>query len=192
MTARVYSTWNPNACGATQNDLILDQGNLVVTTGQDSLSNARKVLATLPKSSASGFYETVFWSTPQVSLSTNIATGVAQPDSPLNEAVGHDAKSCGYYPATGEIKKNNVVLTTLDPIDERTDIEVYLIPFGGHIYVSFIIAGTWVYEVDLGTSGVWVPAQTLAGGIAGETSSYTRFGGGGVAFNYPRIVAPPT
>ena len=87
MTARVYSTWNPNALG---DGLVLDQGNLVVTTGQDSLSNARKVLATLPKSSASGFYETVFWSTPQVSLSTNVATGVALTDSPLNEAVGHD------------------------------------------------------------------------------------------------------
>lgn len=189
MTARVYSTWNPNALG---DGIALTQGNIVVTTAADSLSNARKVLATLPKGSAPGFYETVFWSTPQVSLSTNIATGVAQPDSALNEAVGHDAKSCGYYPATGEIKLNNVVLTTLDPIDERVDIGVYLIISGGHIYVSFMTAGTWRYEVDLGTSGVWVPAQTLAGGIAGETSSYTRFGGGGVAFNYPRIVAPPT
>lgn len=192
MTARVYSTWNPNACGTTQGDLLLQQGNLVVTTGRDSLSNARKVLATLPKGSAPGFYETVVWSTPQVSLSTNFATGVATPDSPLNQAVGADAKSCGYYPATGAIIKNGVTLTTLNAIPERTDIGIYLIFQTGHAYANFIVAGTWVYEVDLGTGNVWLPAQTLAGGIAGETSTYTRFGGGGVAFNYPRIIAPPT
>lgn len=193
MTSRVFSTWNPNALG---DGLVLAQGNIVVTTAADSLSNARKVLGTLPKGSAPGFYETVFWSTPQVSLGTNVATGVAMPDSPLDQAVGADSKSCGYYPATGDIIMGGVTLTTTssahDPIPERTDIGVYLIFFGGHAYVNFIVAGTWIFEVDLGTSGVWVPAQTLAGGIAGETSSYTRFGGGGVAFNYPRIVAPPT
>lgn len=193
MTARVYSTWNPNALGE---GLLLEQGNLVVTTGADNLSNDRKVLGTLPKGTAPGFYETVFWSTPQVSLGDNVATGVAQPDSPLDQAVGADSKSCGYYPATGQIILNGTVLTTShtahDPIIERIDIGVYFHPFGGHMYVSFIVAGTWIYEVDLGTSGLWVPAQTLAGGIAGETSSYTRFGGGGVAFNYPRIIAPPS
>lgn len=193
MTSRVYSTWNPNALGE---GLLLSQGNRVITTGADNLSNSRKVLGTLPKRTARGFYETVFWSTPQVSLGDNIATGVAQPDSPLDQALGADSKSCGYYPATGVILLNGTPITTstsaLEPIPERTDIGVYFHPVGNHMYISFVVAGSWVYEVDLGTSGLWVPAQTLAGGIAGETSSYTRFGGGGEAFNYPRIVAPPT
>lgn len=194
MTARVFSTWNPNALG---HGLALEQGNLVITTLENSLSNARKVLGTLPKGASPGFYETVFWSVPRVSLGDNVATGVALPDSPLDQAVGADAKSCGYYPATGEIIYGGVVLTTtaaaVDPIPERTDIGVYLIFQTNHAYVNFIVNGTWVYEVDLGTGGgVWVPAQTLAGGNAGETSSYTRFGGGGVAFNHPRIIAPPT
>lgn len=190
MTARVYSTWNPNALGA---GLLLDQGNLVVTTGADSLSNARKVLGTLPKGSSPGFYETVAWSIPRVSLGTNFATGFAQPDSPLDQAVGADSKSCGYYPATGDIIYNGSPLTTIVAQPERVDIGCYLIFSGGHAYAVFIVAGTWVYEADLGTGGAsWLPAQTLAGGIAGETSTYTRFGGGGVAFDYPRIIAPPT
>lgn len=189
MTAKVFSTWNPNALGA---GLMLAQGNLVVTTSLDSLSTARKVLGTLPKGTAAGFYETVFWSIPRVSLGDNVATGVANPDSPLDQAVGADSKSCGYYPASGKIIKNGSTLTTLAARPERADIGVYFHPFGGHMYVSFVVDGTWVYEVDLGTSGLWIPAQTIGGGVAGETSSYTRFGGGGVAFNYPRITAPPT
>lgn len=192
MTARVFSTWNPHAVG---DGLGLQQGNVVITTLVSGLSNARKVLGTLPKGLAPAFYETVFYSVPMVSLSDNVATGLAKPTSPLNEAVGHDADSCGYYPATGEIKKGNTVLTTLDPIDERTDIGIYM-TIGGlggnHAFMNVITAGVWRYAVDLGAGSLWVPAQTLAGGNATETSSYTRFGGGGVAFNYPRIVAPPT
>ncbi len=61
MTSRVYSTWNPNARGE---GLALTQGNVVVTTLADSLTNARKVLGTLPKGSAPAFYETVPWSVP--------------------------------------------------------------------------------------------------------------------------------
>src|SRR6185295_9973599 len=103
MTARVYSTWNPNALG---DGLALAQGNLVITTIANALPNDRKVLATLPKGSSPGFYETVFWSVPRVSLADNVATGVAHPDSPLDHAVGADSKSCGYYPATGDLVYN--------------------------------------------------------------------------------------
>jgi hypothetical protein len=190
MTARVFSTWNPNAVGE---GLLLDQGGLVITTGVSALSNARKVIGTLPKGSSPGFYETVFWSVPRVSLGSNVATGVAQPDSPLDQAVGADSKSCAFYPATGDIIFAGSTLTTLDPIPERVYIGVYLIFSGGHAFVNFIVSGSWIYEVDLGTGGkLWLPAQTLAGGNATETSSKTLFGGGGIAFNYPRIVAPPS
>lgn len=188
MSARTYAFWNSNALGE---GLALLQGGVMVTTLQDNLSNSRKVLGTLPKGASEGFYETVFWSVPRVSLGTNIATGLAHPDSPLDEPVGADAKSCGYYPATGDIVMGGYVLDTLDPIDERKDIGIHLVFFGGHAYMIVAIEGSYGRTVDLGVATSWVAAQTLAGGIAGETSSYTRFGGGGVAFNHPRLTTPP-
>ena len=187
MTARTYSTWNPNALGT---GLLLDQGNLVVTTGADSLSNSRKVLATLPKATSSGYSETEFWSTPQVSLSTNAAVGVAKVGSSLSAALGVDANSCGYYPATGEVKKNNVVLTTLAAIPERRTIGIYFAESGGDVHMIITVQGSWVYGADLGAVGdLWVPALTLAGGNATETSAFTNFGQRG--FNYPVIIYPP-
>lgn len=190
MTARVYSAWNPNAVGA---GLALDQGNRVITTLENALDNSRKVLGELPKANAPAYYQTELWSTPRTSFGDAVTIGVATPISPLDQAVGADAYSCGYYPGNGNIIYNGTTLTTLDPIPERRKIGVYLIFAGGHAYVNFIVEGTWVYQVDLGTAGYfWLPAQTLSGGNAGELSSWTLFGGGGIAFDYPRIVAPPT
>lgn len=187
MTARTYSTWNPRALGAS---LLLDQGNLVVTTGANALSNSRKVLGTLPKGSSAGYFETQFWSTPQVSLGTNIAVGLAQPTSSLAAAVGADSLSCGYYPATGAVIYNGSTLTTLAAIPERRVIGIYLTFGSGHAYMVITVSGFWVYAADLGTGGgTWVPALTLAGGNAGETSAYSNFGQRG--FDYPTIIYPP-
>jgi hypothetical protein len=187
MTARTYSTWNPNALGT---GLLLDQGNLVVTTGANALSNSRKVLGTLPKGGSSGYFETQFWSTPQVSLGTNVAVGVAQQTSSLASAVGADAASCGYYPATGAVIYNGSTLTTLDAIPERRVIGIFLRFAAGHAYMVITVSGSWVYGADLGTGGaLWVPALTLAGGNATETSAYSNFGQRG--FDYPFIVYPP-
>lgn len=86
MSARTYATWNQNAFGE---GLALLQGGVMISTLQDNLSNSRKVLGTLPKGSSEGFYETVFWSVPRVSLGTNIATGLAMPDSPLDLSLIH-------------------------------------------------------------------------------------------------------
>lgn len=186
MTSRVYSTWNPRAIG---DGLALDQGNLVVTTIADNLDTSRKVLGTLPKHSALGFFETEFYSLPQVDLGFNVAVGLAQTDSPLNAPPGGDTHSIGYYPATGEILYKSVLVTTVDPIPERTVIGIYMNNIGGHQYMNVIVSGTWVYQVILDDDNFWVPAIMVAGGNATETSAYSNFGQR--AFNYPRMIAPP-
>jgi hypothetical protein len=185
MTSRVYSTLNPNALGA---GLVLDQGNLLLTTGADALSNARKVLGTLPKSGSVGQFESIFWSVPRVSLGTNAAVGLAQTTSPLNQAPGIDALSIGYYPATGEVRKNNVVLTTLTIIDERKTITIYQQFFGGNLFFNIAVAGTALFQYQM-DAGFWVPCGMVAGGNAGETLAEFNFGQRG--FHYPRIVAVP-
>lgn len=185
MTSRVLSTWNPNALG---DGLVLDQGNLVVTTGADALDNSRKVLGTLPKASSVAFFESVFWSTPQVDLGSNIAIGVAKTTSALDVQPGGDADSWGYYPATGDIINNSAGVGSINPIDERTIIGIYLNYFSSALYMNIIIEGSWVASFEL-DSGFYVPCAMLAGGNAGETSLFSNFGQRG--FNYPRIVAPP-
>jgi hypothetical protein len=185
MTSRVYSTWNPNAC---YTGLVLDQGNLQVTTGSDALSNSRKVLGTLPKSGSVGQFETVFYSVPRVNLGTNVAVGLAQPGSPLGSAVGADSSSWGYYPATGDVVNNGSTLTTLTVVDERQTITIYMEFFGGNLYMNIAVNGTALYQVQI-DPGFYVPALTLAGGNAGETIAQSNFGQRG--FDYPRIIAVP-
>lgn len=186
MTSRVYSTWNPNAVG---DGLVLTQGNLVVTTEFGSLDNSRKVLATLPKASSSGYFQTKFWSTARSDLGTQVAVGLAKPTSALDAAPGADADSIGYYPATGEIVLNGSTLTSVPPIDERVAINLYYFVGGGHSFVSFMTNGSFLYSADLGATDFWMPTLVVSGGDnAGDVSAIANFGQSG--FDYTFTSAP--
>jgi hypothetical protein len=185
MSSRILSTWDPNALG---DGLSLELGNLVVATAQNALSNSRKVIGTLFKATGTGYTENEFWSVPQVSLGTNVAIGLAQPDSTLTTAVGADAKSWGFYPATGLVLNNGATVATLDIIPERTVISIYLSLVTTPTMV-IAVAGSWRASIVLPSSKSWAMAATLAGGNAGETSLFTNFGQRG--FNYRNIQGPP-
>jgi hypothetical protein len=190
MPSRTYCTWDPNAIG---DGLLLDDGNLVVTTGANALSNARKVMGTLFKGVGRFNSEHEFWSVPRVNLGTNAVIGIAEPDSPLDQAVGADAKSYGLVLGTGEVKNNGNVITTLDVINEPTDsvlravISLYVVLDSGP-WMVIAVDGSWRYQLSLPSGKFWAFAATLAGGNAGETSLFSNFGQRG--FNYPIIQGP--
>jgi hypothetical protein len=191
MTSRTFNTWNPNACDPS---LLLDQGNLVVTTGANALSTSRKVMGTLLKSTGRFNSEHEVWTVPMVNLGANVVLGVAQTDSPLNQAVGADSKSYGFVLGTGELKNNGSVITTLDIVNEPTTsilrnvISLYTVLDSGP-WLIIAINGSERYMLSLPSGKTWGWAATLAGGNAGETSLYSNFGQRG--FNFPIIQGPP-
>ena len=184
MSSRVFGTWDENALG---DGLVLDLGGLVVKTGQNALSNSRKVIGTLFKATGTGYFESEFWSIPQVSLGTNVAIGLAQPDSPLNQAVGADSKSVAFYPATGLVLSNGATVATLDIVPERTVISMYMSLLTPTLLIA--INGTLRGSISLASGKSWAPACTVAGGNAGETFNFTNFGQRG--FNYRVLQGPP-
>lgn len=190
MSSESFATWNPRALG---DGMELEEGNLVVTTGRPSLSNARKSLATMPKSLGQAVSEHEIWSIPQVNLGTRAAIGLAQPDSPLNQAVGADAKSWGFYLGTGLIVNNGSTVATLDIINEPTSspsalravVSILFQVVAGTPQFILAINGSWRYGFALPSGKSYVLASTLSGGEAGELSLFSNFGQRGL--NYPRI-----
>lgn len=181
-----FASWNPNAC---DDQLVLLESNTIVTTNANGLTNARKVLGTLPIGAGLVSSEHEFWSVPEVNLGTNVAIGIAQPSSALNTAPGADSLSVGFYPATGDLKTNGSVITNLGIIPERTVISIIVSLLTTPTLVIGI-AGTWAYSYVLPSSKLWVLAAMLAGGNAGETSLYSKFGGAR-GFEYTTLITPP-
>lgn len=183
MATQVFAMLNPNALGP---GLVLDQGNLVVTTNAAALSSARKVLGTVPKGVASGYFECIFYSDTQAaSLPSGVLVGIARADSPLTSGVGVDALSYGYEPLTGNIRNNNGTLLTTRASVERSVLGVYYNGTTGYLawFLENNILGSTIVA-----AGSYVPAVTVCGGNAADVKAVLYFGQRGL--KYPQTTAP--
>jgi hypothetical protein len=150
-------------------------------------------MGTLLKGVGSFSSEHEFWSIPRVNLDENAVIGIAQPDSPLDAAVGEDANSYGFVLGTGELKNDGDVITTLDIVNEPTDsvlrsVISLIVILDSSPRMILAIDGSWHYQLDLPDDKFWTFAATVAGGNAGETSLFSNFGQRG--FNYPILWIP--
>lgn len=174
MTTRVYATLDPNSLGP---GLLLDAGNMVVSTTTDALDNHRKACGTVPKSANDSYFECHFWSVARTSLAGMIAVGVAQNLSSLSKAVGEDNLSFGYWPADGAVKSNNANVATCPVVNERVCIGVLLhLSTPGSEQVVFSVDGNQVAVASLPAGKFWLPAMTVSGGNAGEVQAVVNFG----------------
>lgn len=174
MTTRVYATLDPNSIGP---GLFLDAGNLVVSTAADALDSHRKVLGTVPKAVDDSYFECHFWSVAQTSLAGMIAVGVAQQFALLDNAVGEDSFSTGYWPADGVVKQNNATIATCPVVNERVCIGVLVhLSTPGSEQVVFSVDGNQVAVAPLPAGKFWLPAVTVSGGNAGEVQAVLNFG----------------
>lgn len=182
MTTRIRSTLNQNALGP---GLVLSQGGLVVTTTQDALSDARKVLGTIPRAIGDSGFECQFWSTTRPSLlPVGNRVGFAVPTSSLTACVGADADSWGYEPATGSLYNNGSAVATGDLCQERRVITIFA-AWTTTLSIGVAIDGTFQFLYDTGAMSRVVPAVTVCGSNAADISVFVNFGQ--TPMNYPQI-----
>lgn len=179
---RIYSTFDPDAIGP---GLLLDSSLLRITTSLSSLDNHRKALCRIPKAVGTGTFEAYFWSDSQAAYTDELAIGVATPDSPLDEAVGEDSLSYGWYPGNGEYKNNGSVVQTFDTATERNCIGVLGTIDGAGGLLRFFCNGNWIGNASLPAGKLWVPAVTISGGDAGDWKCELNLSG---PFAYPYVI----
>lgn len=187
MTTQVFSRLS---VAAHDPSLVIGSALDTVTTGANALSNARKALGELPKATGFFYFEAFPWTTVGNAFGTNFSVGIARPDSPLNACVGLEALSLGYFPGTGEIRQNNVVIASSANWvrGEQCCIQVFGNLNSG--FISFAVNGSFLANLasPFSAGTFFVPALTVAGGNAGENNWYINLGLTG--FFYPITSAP--
>lgn len=189
MTTRVNSTLNPNALGP---GLVLDYGNVVVSTNAGALDIHRKVLGRIPKGVGISYFEFWHYSNLQGNLANLVAVGIAQQDAPLDTAVGEDATSWGFQLTEGVTRNNNATVDTYQPVAERTCVGVLLVNDPMSPTVSWYVNGSLLGTNAIAAGKFWVPAISIGTDAdgAGGLKAFVNFGQR--PFEHPIIVAPST
>lgn len=172
MTTRTYATLDRNRIG---DSLLLDESDLQITTNA-ACDGARKVLGTLAVMSGTYAYECYVWSTSRGDLTGLVSIGVAQPDSPLDAAVGNDYNSWGLWPSEGTIVHNNSTVSTPGEVTERVCVGVKLELSPSAATCTWYVDGAEIASASLPTGKAWLPAIGIGSGSPGDISAAVNFG----------------
>ena len=176
MTSRVLSYLDTNACNS---DLLIKEGNLIVTTRQSSLLTlAQTVHGSIAVADGISRYEMYHWSAQGTTFAGRISIGVAQAagllGAPIDSAAG---LGYGLRPADGIIVANGSTIATVPLVDERTCIGIYLFLSAGVCTCTWLVNGTVLYTATLPNGKIWVPALSLGEDVrAGNRSATFNFG----------------
>lgn len=174
MTARRRCLLDQNAHG---DGLSIDDGLLIVTTAVNSLAMGQCARGDLAVMSGWYAYEVYVWSTSRVSLTGRVRIGIAQHAGAIASAVGADALSIAYRPGEGDVVSNGTTVATVQTSAERACIGVRVTLSPLSATVAWFVDGTQIHTENLPIGKAWVPAISLAGGVAGDIAAVFNFGG---------------
>lgn len=178
MTSRTFAILNRNAIGQ---GLVLDDGNLVVTTEEVSTAGTSTVLATLPKAVGKARFDTYFYSNLRADLTGMCAVGLARTEVDLNAYLGDDQYGWAMRPGEGGIWNNGVMVTPGQSVPERVAITV-VCAFNASAgpFLQWYVDNSPYASVFLPTDSFggffWLPAVSVGGSVPGDVSAFCNFG----------------
>lgn len=180
MTARTFSTLNPRAIG---DGLILDEGNLIVTTDRLGLSGSRAVFGTIPKATGHNRFDTYFYSLSRSDLTGLGSVGLAVITADVAQYIGETTDSWGLRPFNGGIWHGGSKIVDGPVLDERVCITTYVnFTRTANPLLAWFVDGNFYASVDLpGGSNLvfYLPAVSVGVGtdqMAGDLSAFCNFG----------------